>query len=141
MSHSPINVLLVEDNPADVFLVREALTLHGIIGSLFVLRDGEEAIQFIEAAESSENSPCPHLALLDLNLPRKNGMEVLARLRSSTKCGTIPVVMISSSRSPIEAAILAQLRPDYYFSKPSNYDQFMGLGGIVKRLLDMRNTE
>ncbi len=130
------DILLAEDNPADVFLVREALRLHDLDVSLHVVRDGETAILFIETAERDETAPCPHLAVLDLNLPRKSGIEVLARLRRSEKCGDIPVAIISSSRSPAETATLTQLRADHFFTKPSDYTKFMSLGAILKRLLD-----
>jgi chemotaxis family two-component system response regulator Rcp1 len=104
--------------------------------NLHVVSDGERAIEFIEAAEYDESSPCPELALLDLNLPKKSGLEVLARIRRSAKCGNIPVAVISSSRSANEARAISQLRADRFFTKPTDYDQFMVLGGIVKELLD-----
>lgn len=136
MASTLTNILLAEDNPADVFLVREAMKAHDLEVNLHVVCDGEMAIEFIEAAEKNGDSPCPHLALLDLNLPRRSGLEVLARLRRSKTCGNIPVAIISSSRDPGEMVILAQLQADHYFTKPSDYDQFMALGGIIKGMLN-----
>jgi chemotaxis family two-component system response regulator Rcp1 len=127
-------ILLAEDNTGDVFLVREALLTHNLLVNLHVVRDGEAAITFIEAAEQGDDSPCPQLAVLDLNLPRKTGLEVLERLRRSTKLGSIPVALISSSRSPNDVSI-THLKADYFFTKPSDYEKFMALGGIIKSLL------
>ena len=135
MPNTCTEILLAEDNAGDVFLVREALRAHDVAVNLHVVRDGESAIQFIEAAERDAGSPCPQLALLDLNLPRKSGLEVLARLRLSAKCGHIPVAIISSSKSMLEATTITQLRADHFFTKPSDYDRFMALGAIVKNLL------
>ena len=129
-----IVVLLVEDNPADVFLVREAMRVHGLNVTLKIIRDGEEAIRFIEAAEQNPDT-CLELALLDLNLPRKNGLEVAACLRRSAIFARIPIAIFSSSRSPRNTLTLKELDIDHFFNKPSDFDEFMVLGGIVKSLL------
>ena len=76
-------MLLVEDNPADVFFVRVALEREGIKTEILIANDGEKAIQFVEAAETNPAAPCPQLILLDLNLPRTSGTEVLRRLKKS----------------------------------------------------------
>src|SRR4051812_9690862 len=95
-------ILLAEDNPADVFLVREALAAHALQVNLHVVKDGEAAIRFIEAVDQADDLRCPELVLLDLNLPKKSGLEVLATLRRSIKCAKVPVAIISSSRAPAE---------------------------------------
>lgn len=127
-------ILLAEDNAADVFLVREALRAHNLSANLHVVADGEEAIRFIEEVEV-DDAPSLELALLDLNMPKKGGLEVLAHLRRSAKCGQIPVVMISSSRSLGRAKGEPSHEADRFFTKPSDYNEFMRLGGIVRNLL------
>jgi two-component system response regulator len=113
------DVLLAEDNPGDVYLVKEALRTHGIFVNLHVVVDGEEAVQFLEACEKSDDAPCPALALIDLNLPKMDGLEVLKRLRESTKCAHIPVALISSSRQPAETKLnQPPLFANRFFSKP-----------------------
>lgn len=129
-------VLLAEDNPADVFLVQEAFRAHDIRVDLRVFGDGAAAIRFIENSEGDLGMPCPVLALLDLNLPKRNGLEILARLRASRTWRAMKVVMISSSRSPEgtgDAPFV--VGADYFFSKPNDYALFMELGRIVSRFL------
>ncbi len=103
--------------------------------NLRVFADGATAIRFIDASEDDETVACPALALLDLNLPKRNGLEILERLRGSTRWGTVPVVIISSSRSLTAVGEGPSASPDYFFNKPSDYDRFMELGGIVSRLM------
>jgi CheY-like chemotaxis protein len=134
MPNKAANILLAEDNPGDIFLVKEALQAHEIAGQLHVMRDGDAAIRFIDAIDDDDATPCPQLALLDLNLPKRNGWEILARLRQSSKCRGIPVAMMSSWRPPESGAEVANA--DYFFWKPSSYDEFMALGGVLKELLE-----
>src|SRR5689334_5613823 len=91
------HILLVEDNAADVYLVRQALQEHGIDHELTVTADGEEALRLIERAEKSSEVPCPNLILLDLNLPRQDGLAVLKRVRESPNCTAARVVVLTSS--------------------------------------------
>ena len=107
------------------------------VHDLHVVQDGEAAIQFIEAAEESETSPSAELVLLDLNLPKKSGLDVLARLRRSAKHGSIPVAIISSLPTRARTLDAARLEAaNRFFTKPSDYDEFMRLGEIVKELLE-----
>src|SRR5579863_5222777 len=91
-------IVIVEDNPADVLLLRAALATHHVNSVLYVARDGDEAIRVLDDVDNTE-IPCPDLIVLDLNLPRRSGFEVLARVRSSEKCGKKPVVILSSSEA------------------------------------------
>ncbi len=130
-------VLLAEDNPADVLLVREAFLAHDIRVNLRVFTDGAAAIRFIEDSEGDESVPRPVLALLDLNLPKRTGLEILARLRASGTWRAMKVVMISSSRGPQgtgDARFI--VGADYFFSKPNDHALFMELGRIAKQLLE-----
>jgi CheY-like chemotaxis protein len=128
-------MLLVEDNPADVFFVRTALAHEGIESELVVAHDGEKAIEFLEAAETNPAAPCPHLILLDLNLPRTSGTEVLRRVRNSPRCADVPVIIVTSSDAPNDRAEAVNLGANRYFLKPHNIDDYLKLGSVVKEVL------
>jgi chemotaxis family two-component system response regulator Rcp1 len=125
---------VAEDNLPDALLVRDAVRTEKLPLEVYVAVDGEKAIQFIEQAEADPEAPCPHLLLLDLNLPKKNGFEVLERLRASEKCKGTPVLIMTSSDSPEDQRVAAELGARY-FRKPGTYDAFMKLGGVLKQLL------
>lgn len=129
----PPLILLAEDNNADVYLVRISLRQHGIPNDLHVVKDGEEAIDFIKAAD--QGGPVPGLVLLDLNLPKRTGQEILEHLRNSKRWAEVPVIVMSSSDSPSDRAKAAKLGVGDYFRKPSRLDEFMRLGDVVKRVL------
>jgi CheY-like chemotaxis protein len=135
MSKVPYEIVLVEDTEPDVFLVREALTQGGLEFDLRVLDDGEKAVEFIENIDSDESVRRPHLVLLDLNLPKKSGGQVLERLRQSPRCGHIPVVILTTSDSPKDRAQTARLGATQFFRKPSRLDDFFKLGLLVRELL------
>ncbi len=126
-------LLLVEDNPADVFLVREALREEGLDCDLEVVNDGEQAIQYFERVDAGSHST-PDLVLLDLNMPRVGGEQVLNRLRESGPCAEIAVVVMTSSDSPRDRQRAADLGAAEYFRKPTNLDEFMAVGKLVRRL-------
>src|SRR5436190_1368452 len=94
-----VHVLLVEDNPADVRLTREVLAEGRIVNTLHVVGDGEQAMDFLRRKGQYAMSPRPHLVLLDLNLPRRDGREVLADIKSDPDLMVIPVVVLTTSRS------------------------------------------
>jgi len=127
--------LLVEDNPADVFLIRQAILSHSLDLDLYVASDGDQAYEFIERADNDSESPCPELVLLDLNLPKRSGREVLVRLRQSTGCSTVPVVILTSSDLSDDRKELSTLGANRYFCKPSTYDEFLKIGAVIKELL------
>jgi CheY-like chemotaxis protein len=129
------HILLIEDNKADVALVEEALADAQIDTTLRVLHDGQAGIDFFDAADREEMPP-PDLVLLDLNLPKKSGVEVLQRLRHSTRCKDVPVVIVSSSDASRDRVSVAPWRITRYFRKASDYDAFMKLGFLVKEVLE-----
>jgi CheY-like chemotaxis protein len=135
MGVSPVSILLVEDNAADVFFVREALRSQGIETELVVASDGEKAVEFIELAEGSYDAPCPQVILLDLNLPRKSGAEVLLRITQSSRLAQVPVVIVTSSDAPGDRAETARLGARRYFVKPRDLDEYLKLGLVVKDVL------
>lgn len=130
-----MTMLLVEDNPADVFFVRTALEYGGIETEIVVARDGEKAIELVEAADANPSAPCPELVLLDLNLPRASGTEVLRRLRKSIRCADVPVIIVTSSDAPSDRAETARLGANRYFLKPHSLDEYMKLGLLIKEIL------
>jgi len=138
---SPSQIILAEDNPGDVRLVREALREHDIRCELRVISDGEEALSFIDGLDSDADLPCPDLLLLDLHLPKRNGNEVLRHLRSSERCAQTPVVILTSSDATWDRQQAEKNAAIHYFRKPSSLRQFMELGSIVKDVInreDMR---
>ena len=130
-----IQILLAEDNTGDVVLIREAFKGLKRSHDLLVVQDGEKAIDLIDRIDQQESVPCPSLLLLDLNLPRRSGTEVLRRLRQSPKCGGIPVVILTSSDAPKDRESAEQFAVDCYFRKPSNLNEFMKIREIVNRIL------
>jgi chemotaxis family two-component system response regulator Rcp1 len=133
-SRKPVFILLAEDNPADAGLVRKALETHGVEGELLVIADGEKAIEFIGTLQE-EAAECPHLAIVDLNLPKKTGREVLERMRLSERCRQIPIIILSSSDAERDKAEAARCGASRYIRKPSKLDDFLALGAIFKAAL------
>lgn len=134
---SLITILLAEDNPGDVFLVRRALERHGLQDvDLVVVEDGQAAFRYIEAVDADDSRDAPGLALLDLNLPRATGSRILARIRGSRRCGGIPIIIVTSSDSPLDREAAAELGATSYFQKPGDLAGFMQLGQIVRDALD-----
>jgi chemotaxis family two-component system response regulator Rcp1 len=129
-----ISVLLAEDNPGDVLLVREALQRQPFEAELVVRHDGEQALVYIENVDTGE-VPCPDVVLLDLNLPRRNGEFLLERMRRSPLCSQVPIVIVSSSASPKDRETAARLGASTYFQKPADYEEFMRLGAVARQLL------
>ena len=127
-------VLLVEDSPADVYIVRESLKRYLKDFELRVLEDGEKAIHFVDALEADEELPCPSIWLLDLNLPRRSGHEVLERIKRS-RCAHVPVLVVTSSDSPADRAATTRMGAAAYFCKPVDLDEFFTVGELVRRLI------
>jgi two-component system, chemotaxis family, response regulator Rcp1 len=135
MAGRPFQIVLVEDTESDVFLIREALQQAGLAFELHVLNDGQKALEFMAAIESDETAPVPCLIILDLNLPRVSGGQVLERVRQSSRCSLVPVFILTSSDSPKDKAQIANFSATQYFRKSSKLDEFMSLGRVVRDLL------
>lgn len=114
--------------------MREAIRRENLRVEVYLASDGQQAIDFIARAEQDPNAPHPQLLLLDLNLPKVDGFEVLRRLRESAALKDIPVLITSSSDSPSDRNLAAELGAQY-FRKPPSYDEFLKLGGVLKQLL------
>lgn len=135
MPENKQQILLIEDAEPDVFLVREALRQAGIACELKVLDDGEKAVDFIDELDENSAAPCPDVVLLDLNLPKRSGDQILEHMRQSERCGQIPVIVVTSSDSPKDREQTSRLGATIYFRKPSRLDEFMKLGPLVGEML------
>ncbi len=129
MNHSPyvrpIEILLVEDSPSDAQLAIEALQAAKIANRLNHVEDGVEAMRFVRRQGPYKDAPRPDLILLDLNLPRKDGREVLEELKEDPDLKTIPVVVLTTSRSEQDVLRSYKLHANCYISKPVDFSQFM----------------
>ena len=121
----PIEILLVEDNPGDVRLTREALRDGKVRNNLSVADDGVEALAFLRRTGKHANAPRPDLILLDLNLPRLSGREVLAQIKEDPELQSIPVVILTTSQAEQDIVRAYQLNANCYVSKPVDLDQFI----------------
>jgi CheY-like chemotaxis protein len=118
------DVLLVEDDPGDVLMTREAFEHYRIRNTLHVVGDGEQAMQFLRQAGQYTSMPRPGLILLDLNLPRRNGLEVLADVKSDAELLSIPVVVLTTSQAEEDILRSYALHANAYISKPVDFDRF-----------------
>lgn len=128
-------ILLAEDNPSDIQLVREALEDRKVLCDLHVVQDGERALHFIERLDRDSTLNCPALLLLDLYLPRWNGEHILQRLRASERCGQTPVVIMTSSKRPSDLEKAARHAALHYFLKPATLDEYLSLGDVVRNIM------
>ena len=124
-SGTPIEILLVEDNPGDVRLTREALCEARVRNRLHVAADGVEALAFLRRTGRYTDAARPDLVLLDLNLPRKNGREVLEEIKGDAALSQIPVVILTTSQAEQDIMESYRLRANAYVAKPVDLDQFM----------------
>jgi CheY-like chemotaxis protein len=132
MNVEPVSVLLVEDDPGDVMLVREALSEEAA-NVLSVVGDGVEAMRFVRGEGRYAGAERPDLVLLDLNLPRKSGAEVLAEIKGDPSLHTIPVVVLTTSQAEEDVLRSYAMHANAYVTKPVDFERF---GEIVKRIDD-----
>jgi CheY-like chemotaxis protein len=118
------NILLVEDNEGDILLARQMLNESGINHILNVLKDGEAAIRFLSTTKESLGAKFPDLILLDVNLPKKNGFEVLRYIKSSAKTRHLPVIMLTTSSHINDRELALKTHADLYFTKPLEVGTF-----------------
>ncbi len=133
MDTNPIEILLVEDNEGDVGLVEEVFEDARIRNIIHVAEDGEEAMQFLNKEKKFVNAPTPDLILLDLNLPGKDGREVLEEIKTDDKLKSIPVVVLTTSKAEEDIIKSYDLHANSYITKPVDFDQFIR---VVKSIED-----
>jgi CheY-like chemotaxis protein len=127
-----IDILLVEDNPADVRLTIESLEEGKVRSNLHVVQDGAEALAFLQKEGKYADKPYPDLILLDLNLPKKNGHEVLAEIKGNDELKRIPVVVFSASKAEEDIHRSYSLHANCYIIKPIDLDQFIHVLRTIK---------
>ncbi len=121
----PVEILLVEDNPGDVRLTREALRDAKVRNNMRVVTDGAEALAFLRREGKYADAPRPDVILLDLNLPRKDGREVLAEIKADASLRRIPVVVVTTSEAEQDILKAYDLHANAYVTKPVDFDQFI----------------
>src|ERR1700689_4840248 len=114
MAKNPYRIWIAEDNPADVYLIEEALRRHQFAYDLEIADNGEDMLKMIAVIDQDPSQSCPDLFLVDLNLPRRPGDEVLARIRQSSRCSQVPVIVITSSDSPQDRGRARDLGASFY---------------------------
>jgi CheY-like chemotaxis protein len=129
----PIEVLLVEDDPGDVLLIREAFEFNKVHNNLNVVSDGEQAIEYLRRRGEWGNALRPDLVLLDLNLPRKDGREVLAEVKGDPELRAIPIVVLTTSEAEEDVLKSYQLHANAYVTKPVDFERFVS---IVRQIDD-----
>ena len=125
--HAPLEILLVEDNPADVRLTLEAFRDTGSTAHVSVARDGVEALEFLERRNGFKGVPRPDLILLDLNLPRKNGRELLVELKAQPELRRIPVMILSTSSADADVSFSYENYANCYIRKPMEFDSYFDI--------------
>jgi CheY-like chemotaxis protein len=129
-------ILIAEDSKSDVFLIKRALKKSGVEAEIQVADDGEKTLKFFEQTDADQTAPCPDLILLDINMPRYKGGEILRKLRASSRCKDALVLVVTSSDSNRDREEMEALGANGYFRKPSEVSEFMALGRIVRELLE-----
>ena len=129
----PVRILLVEDDPGDVLITREALEQSKLIHHLDVVNNGEEAMSYLRKEGDYTNSTTPHLVLLDLNLPRMGGREVLAEVKNDPALGHIPVIVLTTSEAENDVLSTYQLHANAFITKPVDFNRFHE---VVRRIDD-----
>jgi len=118
----PISVLLVDDDPGDVLMIEEALQSIGSPRLVYVVNDGEEAVAFLRQTGAFTTAPRPDVVLLDLNMPRMDGRQVLAEIKADTELKSIPIVVFTTSQSPADITSSYSLHANAFVTKPMNLD-------------------
>jgi CheY-like chemotaxis protein len=132
-SSEPNEILLVEDDPGDTLMIREILAGNGSSNHLTCLTDGEQAIEFLHRRGAYADAPRPDLVLLDLNLPRRHGREVLAEIKQSPELGVIPVIILTTSQSADDMLRSYELHANAYIVKPADFEAFAGVVREINR--------
>jgi two-component system response regulator len=123
MKSGPIEILIIEDSPSDAFIVREALKHTREVGHVSAVHDGVEAIEFLRRQGKYADAPRPDVILLDLNMPRKDGREVLAEIKTDNNLKCIPVIVLTSSAAEQDVSRAYGLHANCYVTKPADFSR------------------
>jgi two-component system, chemotaxis family, response regulator Rcp1 len=133
---NPVEILLVEDSPADIALTEEALKESGLENTLTIVTDGEQAIEYLSKRGKFKDAESPDLILLDLNMPKKNGHEVLEAIKDNPRLEEIPVVVLTVSEAEEDIARALGLKMNYYLNKPVSVQK---LAPILTTIIELWN--
>jgi CheY-like chemotaxis protein len=140
MNQPHFQILLLEDSPSDAYLFRMALTKAELNFQLTVVEDGADALSYIRQEGRYASSPLPDLAVFDLNVPKSGGLQVLQEVRKSERFALVPVVITTSSNSPIERAAAEGLGVERFLTKPMDLDAFLNIGIVLRDILIEREN-
>jgi CheY-like chemotaxis protein len=132
MTITPIEILMIEDNEGDVFMTTEAFKTAKVSNNLSVVRDGAEAMAFLRHEGKFANAPRPDLILLDLNLPGRDGRQILSDIRSDPGLGTLPVVILTSSKAEQDVVKMYELHANCYIVKPVDFERLLEVVGAIE---------
>ena len=136
MTGEPFSILLVEDNDADVYLLRKALESAGLHFELTVVEDGGTALEFVRGDGKYAGNASPHLAIIDLSLPKNDGIQILEAIRAAKRFAGMPIIIMSSAARPPARLREEHLRVARYISKPPDLEGFFQTGFVIKELLE-----
>ena len=131
---TPLTIIVVEDNPVDVYLMNWVLRAHELSYELEVIDNGDRAIDYVNQLTHEERRRSPTIMLLDLNLPQRDGREILQRVKSIPQGADVRVVIVTSSTNPTDRRETLAMGADAYFTKPYHLNEFMALGNLIKRI-------
>jgi len=131
---TPLTIIVVEDNPLDIYLIRWVLTAHALAHELQVIDNGDRAIDYVNQLAHEERRRSPTIMLLDLNLPQRDGREILQRVKAIPHGSDVRVVVVTSSNNAADRQETLALGADAYFVKPYHLTEFMQLGDLIKGL-------
>lgn len=136
-----MNILIIEDNAGDITLLRRALDNKRLGGTLTVVRDGASALDIADTIDSLPDAVCPDLVILDLNLPKVDGREILKRFRASMRLSRAPILVLSSSRDERDKVSALSMGASEYLHKSLDLEEFMSIGKTGEALLSSRHHE
>jgi two-component system, chemotaxis family, response regulator Rcp1 len=131
---TPLTIIVVEDNPLDIYLIRWVLTAHALAHELQVIDNGDRAMDYVNQLAHEERRRSPTIMLLDLNLPQRDGREILQRVKAIPHGSDVRVVVVTSSNNAADRQETLALGADAYFVKPYHLTEFMQLGDLIKGL-------
>jgi len=131
---TPLTIIVVEDNPVDVYLIRWVLKAHELAYELQVIENGDRAMDYVNQLTHEERRRSPTIMLLDLNLPQRDGREILQRVKAIPHGSDVRVVVVTSSTNPTDRRETLAMGADAYFVKPYHLNEFMQLGEVIKHV-------